>query len=127
MLGQKKTQKRSSTFHSFTFLFLSTGNNIRDTGATSLSESLKSNTTLTKLDLSGEDNNTQKSIHQQITLFLFAPTDNSIRDTGATSLSESLKSNTTLTKFNLSREDKRKKTLKTGIYQQITPFPSTFV
>ena len=35
----------------FSFLFTSTVNNIGDTGATSLSESLKSNTTLTELDL----------------------------------------------------------------------------
>ena len=39
----------------FSFLSTSTGNEIRDTGATSLSESLKSNTSLTELNLSGED------------------------------------------------------------------------
>ena len=38
----------------FSFLSTSTGNNIGGTGATSLSESLKSNTTLTKLNLIGE-------------------------------------------------------------------------
>ena len=37
------------------FFFTTTDNYIRDTGATSLSESLKSNTTLTELNLSGED------------------------------------------------------------------------
>ena len=39
----------------FFLLFTSTDNNIGDTGATSLSESLKLNTTLTKLNLSSED------------------------------------------------------------------------
>ena len=49
-----------------------TGNEIEDTGAASLSESLKSNTTLTKLDLSGEDKRRHtKGIHQQFTLLPF--------------------------------------------------------
>ena len=39
----------------FSFLFTSTGNYIGDAGATSLSETLKSNTTLTALNLNGED------------------------------------------------------------------------
>ena len=101
---------------------MSTGNEIGDTGATSLSESLKSNTTLTALDLRSEDKRkkTHKDIHQQFTLsFLFSSTDNEIGDTGATSLSESLKSNTTLTRFNLSCEDIRKKTQK-DIHKQFT-------
>ena len=38
----------------FSFLFTSTDNKTEGTGATSLSESLKSNTTLTELNLSGE-------------------------------------------------------------------------
>ena len=38
----------------FSYLFTSTGNNIGDTGAKSLSEALKSNTTLTELNLGGE-------------------------------------------------------------------------
>ena len=62
-------------------LIQSTGNNIGDTGATSLSEALKSNTALTQLDLGCETkrNNTQtafitvhtflfSSIQQTITL-----------------------------------------------------------
>ena len=53
---KRKTHKRHpSTIHSFPFLFSSTGNNIGDTGATSLSDLLKSNTALIQLDLSGED------------------------------------------------------------------------
>ena len=39
----------------FSFLFTSTDNEIGDRGAISLSESLKSNTTLTQLDLKSED------------------------------------------------------------------------
>ena len=42
-----------------------TDNGIEETGATSLSEALKSNTTLTELDLSGEDKRHTKDIHQQ--------------------------------------------------------------
>ena len=37
------------------FLFVSSGNQIEDTGTTSLSEALKSNTTLTRLEMEGED------------------------------------------------------------------------
>ena len=39
----------------FSFLFTSTDNKIGDTGATSLSESLKSNTALTELNLGSDD------------------------------------------------------------------------
>ena len=90
------------------------GNIIGDTGATSLSGSLKSNTTLTELDLGREDK--RKKTHKRHPSaihsfsFFFSSTVNRIGDTGATSLSESLKSNTTLTKLDLSCEDKRKKT-----------------
>ena len=111
---RKKTHKRRpSTIHSFPFLFTSTDNNIGGTGATSLSELLKSNTTLTELNLSGEDKRNAKDIHQPITLlFLLSLTDNYIGERGATSLSESLKSNTTLKKLDLWGEDKRNKTQK---------------
>ena len=98
------------------FLITSTGNEFGDTGATSLSEALKSNTTLTQLNLMGEKKrkkthkrhpSTNQSFH-----FLFTSTDNKIGERGSTSLSEALKSNTTLTTLNLSGEDKRKKTHK---------------
>ena len=46
----------------FSFIFTTTDNYIGDTGATSLSESLKSNTTLTELNLSGEDK--RKNTHK---------------------------------------------------------------
>ena len=94
--------------------FAFTGSSIGETGATSLSESLKSNTTLKKLNLSSEDKkDIQKtSINNSLFSFLYSPTGNKIGDAGATSLSESLKSNTTLMKLNLSGEDERKKTHK---------------
>ena len=81
-----------------------------------MSESLKSNTTLTKLNLRSEDK--RKKTHKRHPstnhsfLFLITSTDNDIGERGATSLSESLKSNTTLTELNLWSEDKRKKTQK---------------
>ena len=53
------------------FLFSSTDNEICNTGATSLSESLKSNTTLTKLYLGGEDKRYTKDIHQHFTMLVF--------------------------------------------------------
>jgi hypothetical protein len=113
---RKKTYKRHpSTIHFFSFIITSTGNEIGDTGATSLSEALKSNTTLIELNMSCEDKRRHtKDIHQQFTLFSFIITStvNKIGDTGATSLSEALKSNTALTKLDLFCEDKRKKTQK---------------
>ena len=93
----------------------STGNNIGETGATSLSESLKSNSTLTELNLYCEDKRKTHERHPSTIhffLFLFTSTGNEIGDTGVTSLSEALKSNTTLTELNLWSEDKRMKTHK---------------
>ena len=62
---QKKedTQKTSINNSLFSFLITSTDNNIGERGATSLSESLKSNTTLTELYLRGEDK--RKKTHQR--------------------------------------------------------------
>ena len=68
---KRKTHKKTSISNSlFSLHFTTTGNKIGDTGATSLSEALKSNITLTKLDMSGEDQieNTQKYF-QQTTAF----------------------------------------------------------
>ena len=112
---QKKenTQKISISDSLFSFLFTLTGNNIGERGATSLSEALKSNTTLTELYLNGED---KRKAHKRQTStthsfsFIITSTGNKIGDRGATSLSESLKSNTTLTALNLSCDDKRQKT-----------------
>ena len=61
---RKETHKRHpSTIHSFSILTMTIGNHIGNTGATSLSEALKSNTTLTKLNLSGEDK--RKKTHKR--------------------------------------------------------------
>ena len=71
---RKKTYKRHpSTIHSFPFLFSSTDSSIEYAGVTSLSEALKSNTTLTKLNLMGEDKeDTQKtSINNSLFFFSF--------------------------------------------------------
>ena len=70
---RKKTHKRHpSTIHYFSFLFSSTGNKIGDTGATSLSEALKSNTTLTTLNLWSETKERRhtRDVHKQFTPFL---------------------------------------------------------
>ena len=95
-----------STNHS-SILIKSTDNNIGDTGATSLSEALKSNTTLTQLNLWCEHKKKQHAngINQQSLLFhSHKKTGNKIGETGRTSFSEALKSNTTLTKLNLWNE-----------------------
>ena len=109
-----------------------TDSNIGKTGATSLSESLKSNTTLTELDLSGQykRKKAQKTfICNSLFSILFMSTDNNIGETGAKSLSEVLKSNRVLTKLNLSRKCKKKiqkKSINNSIFsfsshQQTTP------
>ena len=84
----------------FSFLIKSTVNKIGDAGATSLSDALKSNTTLTQLYFHGEDkrNNTQMTFNNNSPFsFLINSTGNNIGFRGAASLSDSLKSNTTLT------------------------------
>ena len=51
----KETTQMTSINKSLYSIFIKpTGNNIGDTGAASLSDALKSNTTLTALDLNGE-------------------------------------------------------------------------
>ena len=113
MNTKETTQIESINKPLFSILIKSTGNKIGDTGATSLSEALKSNTTLTQLDLSREDkrNNTQMtSINNPPFSILIKSTVNKIGNTGAASLSEALKSNTTITQLNLSREYKTNNT-----------------
>ena len=112
---KKDKQKIPISNPLFSIHIVSTGNNIGDTGVTSLSEALKSNTTLTKLNLYCE--NKRKKTHKRHpsaihSFILFTSTANDIEETGATSLSKALKSNTTLTELDLSGEDKRKKTHK---------------
>ena len=65
---RKKTHKRHPFTNYFSsFLFVSTDNKIGDTGATSLSEALKLNTTLAGLDLDGEDKRHYNIFNNQIT------------------------------------------------------------
>ena len=112
MKTKEKTQKRyPSTIHPFAILIISTENKIGDRGATSLSDALKSNTTLTKLNLRREKKRkkTQKeSIYNSLSSILIVSTVNGIQTRGAKSLSEALKSNTTLIKLDLSCGNKRK-------------------
>ena len=72
-----------------------------------MNDALKSNTTLTMLDLSCEhERNNTNDIHQQSTLFPFfsKSTDNDIGETGRASLSDALQTNTTLTELILKCE-----------------------
>ena len=81
---------------------LTTDNTIGETGATSLSEALKSNITLVQLNLSCWDKRRHtEGIHRNHSSFHNMTTDNNFRDTGKALLSEALKSNTTLTKLGL--------------------------
>ena len=69
-----------------------------------MSDALKSNTTLTKLDLQCElKRNCIHKLNAEMShsFILIKSTVSSIGDTGATSLSEALKSNTTLTQLKL--------------------------
>ena len=91
----------SSINHSFHF-HQKTVNIFRERGASSLSDALMKNTTLTQLNINGKYKKKQNtnSIHHQPTLFhLFKQTGNNIGEAGRISLSGALKTNTTLTKF----------------------------
>ena len=73
-----------------------------------MSDALKSNTTLTKLNLGGEykRNSTQiASINNPLFSIHINSTGNGIGETGTTALSEVLKLNTTLTELYLGCED----------------------
>ena len=100
--------------HSFmdSLLLASTDNEIGERGATSLSDALKSNTTLTELSLGGEHkiNNTKVTPINNSFFHSIKQTGKKIGDIGATSLNHALKSNTTLTKLDLGCEDKRNNT-----------------
>ena len=78
-------------------------------GATLLCDALKSNTTITKLNL-GRPKQKKQHTMTCINNPFFKTTVNNVEDAGATSLNELLKTNTTLTKLNLSSEDKRNNT-----------------
>ena len=84
------------------FLEIKTANKIEDTGATSLGEALKVNTTLTKLDLTSEHIEMQTSSNNCSFFNLYIKsTGNDIGEIGAKSLGEALKANATLTKLSL--------------------------
>ena len=96
---QKKedTQKHKPIIYPF-FLLSSTGNWIGDSGVTSLSESLKKNTTLIELNL----NSKQKTKGAPKEAFFHNKhTGNHIEATGAQMLSEMLVKNTSLTALQL--------------------------
>ena len=82
---------------------MTTGNKIEHTGATSLGEALKTNTTLQTLNLACEDKRTRA--HEQVTYETTFPgscaTVNCIEEPGAKTMGEFLKTNTTLTELNL--------------------------
>ena len=87
-----------------------TGNWIGNTGAASLSELLKKNTTLTALYLCSEH---KRILTEMISTLIFSlnvieTTGNRIEDTGVTALSDSLKVNTSLTMLNLNRMYEKK-------------------
>ena len=65
-----------------------------------ISEMLKTNSTLTTLNLISEDNR----INEEEWLKQNEKTDNKIGDEGAKAMSEMVKVNTTLTELNMSRE-----------------------
>ena len=80
----------------------STGNKIGERGAKSMSEALKVNTTLTKLDLTSEHIEMQTSSNNCSFFNLYIKsTGNDIGEIGAKSLGEALKANATLTKLSL--------------------------
>ena len=122
---RNNTQISSINNLHFSIFIKSSGNDIGERGAISLSDALKSNTAITQLDLICEDkrNNTQMaSISNLHFSILNKSSGNKVGETGATSLSDALKSNTTLTKLNLSCDYKRNNT--NVIHQQSTLFHS---
>ena len=121
---EKKAQKMTFINKLLNLIYIkTTDNKIGNTGATLLSDALKSNSALAKLNLccEHERSNTQNSIHsinKPLFFILVQFTDNDIEGKGATSLSGALKSNTTLTKLSLGGEYKRNNT-------EITSFNNT--
>ena len=94
-----------SKYFLFSFHMQSTDSQIRERGATLLSESLKTNTTITKLNLYCTskwytwDEKRVPMSHSLSVSFLSTVAD--MKDMGVTSVCEALKSNTALTKLNM--------------------------
>ena len=81
-------------------------NGIGDEGASKISESLKVNTTLTKLNLYGDEKKKKKQWKREVNENERNKwTGNIIGDEGASKISESLKVNTTLTELSLSSDE----------------------
>jgi len=80
-----------------------TGNEIGDSGANEISESLKVNTTLTELYLGSDEE--ERNEKEEKRNRRNKRTDNRIGAEGASKVSESLKVNTTLTELNLSCDE----------------------
>lgn len=99
-IHKKKFKWHPRIIRVFLFYYL-TGNNIGDTGATDLSEALRMNTTLTKLDFSCL--NKKKDIKEKDYFMIVCKNTigNKIWYSGATSLGESLRTNTTLAYLDL--------------------------
>ena len=108
----------------FSILVKSTVNKIGDTGAISLSDALKSNATLTKLNLSCKTKETAHNETYQQYIVLTKLTVNKIGETGTTSLSDALKSNTTLTQLRLSCQHERNNTQIASTNNPLFPFSS---
>ena len=74
-----------------------------------MSEMLKANTTLTRLNIGGQDRRRHKKTSNNGSPFftLVLPTANFIEERGAEALSEALKLNTTLRELDMGREYER--------------------
>lgn len=75
---------------------------IGDTGAAALSEALKTNNSLTKLIIQGQEMLYKHMVHHRTFIFINVLTENRISSTGIVELSDALKQNETLTELNLS-------------------------
>lgn len=106
----------TSNIQIFPILIKSTDNNIGEEGTIALSDALKTNTTLTKLNLRGNQN----SFQNLFLSFHFYKLGNMIGGTGAKSLNEAFMINSSITKLDLSR-----KHTKTSSITRMTHFQPT--
>ncbi len=85
------------------------GNEIRSKGAQSLSEALKINTSLTSLNLRGDENEKKWKMREKKKWKWMKWIGNQIGPEGAKTLSEVLKINTSLTSLNLGGDENEMK------------------